>query len=171
MNLVSVIKNSHLKQQTALAACGVLGLFALITFITSASHWYDDWALAHQSLAPAKVAATDEKAMMIGALPKAHLFGMAVDNNGQLPISNLQLRVTGIVKVDTEQSGSVSKAYISIQGQPSKIYQVGDDLPYGVKVYQVEPDAVILENDGHLEKLPLPREELEFKPRSTEESN
>lgn len=171
MNLINMIKSSPLKQQIALAACGVLGFFAFITFISSASHWHSDWVLAHQSLAPTKVAATDEKALMIGALPKAHLFGMAIDNNGELPISNLQLRVTGIVKVDTEQAGSASKAYISIQGQPSKIYQVGDDLPDGVKVYQVENDAVILENDGHLEKLPLPREELEFKPRSTEENN
>lgn len=171
MNFINMVRSGSLKQQTALAACCVLGLFAMITFVLSVSHWHDDWVLAHQSIAPTKVAATDEKAQMIGALPKAHLFGMAVDNNGELPISSLQLRVTGIVKIEGEQGAASSKAYISIQGAPSKIYQVGDDLPYGVKVYQVESDAVILENDGHLEKLPLPREELEFKPRSTEDNN
>jgi hypothetical protein len=73
------------------------------------------------------------------------------------------------VKVEHELNGSISKAYISISGQPGKIYQIGDNLPYGVKVYDITPDTVILENDGHLEKLPLPREKLLFKRKNIQE--
>jgi hypothetical protein len=58
-----------------------------------------------------------------------------------------------------------------MSGQPSKIYQVGDSLPYGVKVHEITHDAVILENGGHLEKLPMTREKLKFKPRDTEENS
>jgi len=106
---------------------------------------------------------------------RLRLFGNTYSKNGDVPISDLELRVTGIVKVENETVGSASKAYISISGQPSKIFQVGDSLPYGVKVHDISFDAVILENGGHLEKLPLPRETLEFKPRevkpeSTKES-
>ena len=167
MNINTLLKNIHLKEQTALAACSILALLTLVTFFSTIYHWHDDWKLAHQEAAPTKVTATDEKALMIGAIPSAHIFGMAVE--GELPITDLQLSVTGIVKVDSEQNGSASKAYISISGQPSKIYQTGDELPDGVKVYQITPDAVILQNDGRLEKLPLPRQKLEFKPRSSDE--
>jgi hypothetical protein len=107
---------------------------------------------------------------MINSLPEKHLFGQAFSRTDGMPISNLQLRVTGIVKVNTETGKEVSKAYISISNQPAKIFEVGDTLPYGVKVYSITPDAVVLENDGHLEKLPLPREKLQFKPLSTEET-
>ena len=70
--------------------------------------------------------------------------------------------------MDSNRSGPVSKAYISIDGQPSKIYQVGESLPSGVKVYDITPNEVVLENDGNLEKLPLPREQLKFKPKLEE---
>jgi type II secretory pathway component PulC len=132
--------------------------------------WHNDWSLAHQEIThAANVTAKDETADMIAAIPDEHIFGQNLVDSGNMPITNLQLRVTGIVKVETEDAKSVSKAYISISGQPGKIYQAGDSLPYGVKVYDITPDTVILENDGHLEKLPLPRERLQFKQRNTEE--
>jgi type II secretory pathway component PulC len=102
----------------------------------------------------------------ITSVPNEHLFGKMVSKTGAMPVTNLQFRVTGIVKVDTEKYEAFSKAYISISGQPSKIYQIGDSLPYGVKVYDITSDAVILENEGHLEKLPLPREHPTFKPKT-----
>ena len=107
---------------------------------------------------------------MIASIPDEHLFGKAFSKSGDVPITNLQLRVTGIVKVQDEENGSYSKAYISISGQPSKIYQVGDSLPYGVKVYAISHDTVILENGGRLEKLPLPREKLVFKPQHKQDN-
>ena len=109
-----------------------------------------------------------ETADNIETIPNNHLFGIAFAK-GNVPITNLQLRVTGIVKVNNEQENN-SKAYISMSGQSSKIYQVGDSLLNGVKIYAISNDSVILETDGRLEKLPLPREILQFKERTENET-
>lgn len=150
-------------------ACAILLFFMAITLFSSIWQWHSDWVLIHEP-APVASVQTDPTTAMINSLPNAHLFGEAFNKTSGMPITNLQLRVTGIVKVNKENGDNVSKAYISISGQPTKIYEIGDPLPYGVKVYSITDDAVILENDGHLEKLPLPREKLEFKPLNTEET-
>lgn len=172
MNVSDMIAriNLNLNQRNVLGICAGLATIVAITFLYSAWQWHADWVLAHQAIAASPTVATaDETADMIAAIPDEHLFGKSFAKGGAMPITNLQLRVTGIVKVEDEGSGSVSKAYISISGQSSKIYQIGDSLPYGVKVYDITPNEVILENDGHLEKLPLPREKLQFKPKYTKE--
>lgn len=158
-----MITDFSISQRGMLAVCAVLLTLIGITLIHIFWQWHSDWHLT-QSLVSVKptIAKSSETSKLIASLPKAHLFGNALSKDGQVPITNLQLRVTGIVKVEGDESNTFSKAYISISGQPSKIYQVGDHLPYGVKIYAILPDAVILENDGHLEKLPLPREPLQF---------
>lgn len=154
-----MIINVTLSQRTTLGILAGLALLVLATFCLTIWQWRSDWALSHQNM-PAVLAPSNGMGNVITTLPKNHLFGQSLA--GEMPISSLQLRVTGIAKVENEH-GSSSKAYISIADQPSKIYQVGDDLPYGVKIYAITPDTVILTRDGELEKLPLPREKLEFK--------
>lgn len=142
----------------------------ILTFFINVWQWRSDWQLIHRvSAAPAQVP-VDQTTQLIHNLPNAHLFGQAFMRTDGMPITNLQLRLTGIVKVNNEQGVEVSKAYISISGQTAKIYEVGDTLPYGVKVYSITQDSVVLDNDGHLEKLPLPREKLQFKPIEKEEN-
>lgn len=158
----------QLNQRYLLGGVSALGLLVLCTFIYVTAWWYLDWKLAHQSVAAIVKQDTDANARMIASIPEMHLFGVSA--TGDMPITNLQLRVTGIAREMDAHSENVSKAYISIAGAPSKIYQVGDTLPDGVKIYDITPDTVILENAGQLEKLPLPREKLEFKPRDPEES-
>lgn len=149
------------------AANGILGVLVLATIIYMGGIWYLDWQLAHQTAAtPTRTDNASNR--MIASLPNQHLFGIAA--TGDMPISNLELRVTGIVRQQDNQNTNISKAYISISGAPSKIYQVGDSLPDGVKIYEITPDTVILENAGQLEKLPLPRGRLTFKPRDNQES-
>lgn len=161
-----MITNINLNQKTVLAICISIGSFVLLNLGYISWQWHSDWEIAHQTVAVKETVAThDETAMMIAAIPDTHLFGKALSKVGQMPVTNLQLQVTGIVKTFSEQLGPQSKAYISISGQPGKIYLIGDSLPYGVKVYDITEDAVILENKGQLEKLVLPRQQLVFKPR------
>lgn len=168
--MISSIEFHQLTQKYVLGICAALGLLVGVTFLYSITQWHDDWVIAHQEIhAIPTVAASNETANMIAAIPDAHLFGKSFSNGGEVPITSLQLRVTGIVKVEGEGGSANSKAYISIAGAPSKIYQIGDSLPYGVKVYDITANEVILENDSRLEKLPLPREKLEFKPRYIQE--
>lgn len=156
------------QRQAVLGTCLLLALFLLVTVIYAGWRWHSDWLAAHREVsAVSDLSETDTTDKLLAALPSAHLFGQSLQA-GDMPISSLQFHVTGIVKMDGDAAMG-SKAYISIGGQPGKIYQVGDSLPYGVHVYEITPDAVILQNDSHLEKLPLAREKLVFKPRDTEE--
>lgn len=155
----------YLPQRLLLGLTAGLAVITAITLIYICRQWYGDFQLAHAPTARLTPSTTNETSALIAQLPDYHLFGKGMAG---LPITSLQLLVTGIVKIDDEH-GSYSKAYISISGQPSKIYQVGDELPGGVRVYNISNDTVILENDGELEKLPLPRQPLQFKPRATEE--
>ena len=99
---------------------------------------------------------------MITRLPERHLFGRPL-STGTVPVTNLQLQITGIVL--NEKNSKLSKAYISSAGQLSKIYRIGDTLPSGVKLYEITADTVIFENDGRLEKLSLTRLGLHFTPK------
>lgn len=155
-----------LSQQNLLGISAALVVLMGITFFYAARQWYDDWSLTHHiSIIPPKIK-TDRAGHIIAALPNDHLFGKSFAKIGEVPTTNLSLSVTGIVKIEPE-GNRVSKAYISLSGQPSKIYQKGDTLPSGVKIYDITTNAVILDNHGQLEKLPLPREKLQFKPRNT----
>ncbi len=166
---MNIFLTMRLPQRTMVGISGALALTACFLIVYSLWRWHSDWVIAYKTpMAPPALNATDGTAMMIAAIPDDHLFGKAFSNNGEVPISDLQLRVTGIVKTMNEDNSTDSKAFISISGQPSKVYQAGDSLPYGVKVYEITPDAVILENGGRLEKLTLPREKLQFQPRSEE---
>src|SRR5690348_16091049 len=135
MNVNVMMVNINLPQRAILGIGASLAALVCITFIYSIWQWHADWVLAHQTTAAPTVAATDQTAEMIAAIPDEHLFGKNLSNSGSVPITSLQLRVTGIVKVEDEAGDKVSKAYISMSGQPSKIFQAGDMLPYGVKVY------------------------------------
>lgn len=169
LNVTGMILNIELPQRIIPYLAAALAFLVSLLSVYSIMQWHSDWVLAHQiPIIRSSLNASDETATLIAAIPDDHLFGTAF-SSGEVPVTDLQLRVTGIVKIDQEQEGSASKVYISASGQPSKVYQVGDVLPYGVKVYEVTRDAVILENNGRLEKLPLPRERLQFKPRSIQE--
>ena len=157
------------QQQTVLGGSALLILLICTTLLYSLWQWRSDWILAHQSLPSLSATfSADKNASLISAISGEHLFGQSI-SNGNLPLSNLQLQITGIVKTDPKQNAALSKAYISISHQPSKIYQVGDHLTSLVKVYDITADSVILENDNHFEKLSLSREKLQFKERNTRE--
>lgn len=149
-------------QQTAFIGCLFLGLLTLFTLFYDIWQWHSDWRFIHEPLPnlPAKTAQTID----LSNIPDAHIFGKPLAKTSNVPISSLHLQVTGIVKIENNQDDKGSKVYLSTSGQPSKIYRIGDSVSSGVKIYSIESDAVILENNGRFEKLPLQREPLQFKP-------
>lgn len=165
MRLNDLTLPADLSQRAILGICAILSVCILMTLFYSVWQWSLDWKIAHQEIAAPSLK-TPEKKDIIASISNHYLFGQPA-KLGDIPITNLQLRVTGIVK--KEGPMSYSKAYISISGQPDKIYTTGDILTGGVKIYDITPDAVVLENEGRLEKLPLPREKLQFKPRQQAE--
>jgi general secretion pathway protein C len=167
MKINELISSIQVTQRTLLSLCVGLGVLLATTLGYCLWQWYDDWRFTQQPMSAAtKIDNANAVASLINHIPDDHLFGKSV---GQMPVTNLQMSVTGIVKVLHHHSHHASKAYISIDGQPSKIYKVGDVLPNGVKINDITTDAVILENEGRSEKLPLPREKLKFKPKNREQ--
>jgi len=159
-----MLANIHLSPKALLTALASLIVMVGITFTYVTWHWVSDWRLAHQPIVQAQIETHDQSNELVAAIPTEHLFGLNT-KSGDVPITNLQLRVTGIVK-EINDAAAASKVYISIAGGAGKIYRVGDKLPYGVNIYDITPSMVILENNGQLEKLPLPRESLQFKPQN-----
>src|SRR3990167_1369044 len=158
--MINILKEQAHRGLYALFA-GLIGL----TFLYAALTWKSDFVLAHgESALKATTPPIALQEVKTPSLPEQHVFGQSFSKN-EVPISNLQLIITGIVKGE----GETSKVYLSLAGQPSKIYQEGDHLPYGVKIYAITADTIILENNGQLEKVPLRREHLVFKPRETTE--
>lgn len=131
---------------------GVMLFYMVLSVFTDGYHNYTVMRLSQSTTA----VSTDNVAERVAQIPKWHLFGEygVAQKSAVLPITSLQIVLTGIVKGEPE---SVSRVFISEGGKPGKVYQVGDVLESGVKVYAITEDSVVLQNGGQLEKLPLRR--------------
>ena len=83
-----------------------------------------------------------------------HLLG-----NYQMPpraiaTSKLPLNLIGVMS--SSASASAQAIIVSSDGQ-EKVYRPGDNLPGGVSLQEILPDAVLIQHNGHLEKLILPQ--------------
>lgn len=137
-------------------------LLLVYLFTSTLSTWYGDLRMtSNQKHVTKNISAVDEVTKLIATLPDQHLFGKqgVIEQNAYLPVTSLQLRLVGVIKTESEK---FSRVIISEAGQLAKVYQVGDSLSSGVRINAITQDGVILENSGHLEKLPLQRPKLSF---------
>ena len=96
----------------------------------------------------------------VAAITKTHLFGAArVASVGQdaanAPQTSMPLVLTGIIAADDPQNGL---AILGQSAQSTKVYAVGDNVPGGAKLHSVFSERVLIERDGRLESLALPRQ-------------
>lgn len=160
--LYSPLWTTSLGRRAGWATLTCLILLFIIVFIQTLQTVRQDIKLSHPktiSIAPATANYSAEK-KMIAMLPTLHLYGQTANSIHALPITSLQLRLTGILKANPQ---AFSRVLISENNQPAKIYQTGDVLSSGVKIDTITNDGVILENDTQLEKLPLKRPALFFR--------
>src|SRR5580704_15974521 len=94
----------------------------------------------------------------------AHLFGTVAGHSvtgdaSNAPDTQLPLALSGIIAGKNPKDGL---AMIGPQGQPTRLYCVGDPIAAagGARLYRVFADRVVLESDGGLETLRLPRHSL-----------
>ncbi|MFN7098135.1 MAG: type II secretion system protein N [Gammaproteobacteria bacterium] len=145
-----------------LSITGLCGLWIILNLIqTTAIFFYH--APTHVNTTPSLANSSAESAL-VAQIPNWHLFGqapLAPSNEQNLPLSSLNLTVTGIFyQSDHKQA----KAIISDANGNTKVYKVGDIVPGGVTLYDILPDSVIVESDGQLEKLTISGRELQFSP-------
>jgi general secretion pathway protein C len=93
-----------------------------------------------------------------GAIASAHLFGTAPvpkQDDENAPASSVPLVLTGIIAGNDPQSGL---AILGPNAQSAKVHAVGDAVASGVKLHSVYSDRVIIDRNGQLESLMLPRQ-------------
>jgi general secretion pathway protein C len=95
----------------------------------------------------------------VAAITSAHLFGEAPiearpQDAANAPQSSLPLVLVGIISADDPQDGL---AILGENAAAAKVYAVGDNVPGGAKLHQVFGDKVIIDRNGVLESLMLPR--------------
>jgi len=91
---------------------------------------------------------------------RAPLFGApaaSVANGENAPRTRVALVLTGTLAVRDPKAGL---AIIGETAQATKLYAAGSTLPGGVRLHEVYVDRVVLDRDGSLETLPLPRQPL-----------
>src|SRR5271154_516104 len=105
---------------------------------------------------------TQRPPLDIQSVVSAHLFGTAVvepssQDPANAPQSSANLVLAGTIATQNPKRGV---AIVSDGGAPSKVYSVGDRIG-GASLYSVYLDHVILDRNGALETLQLPRQLLE----------
>ncbi len=97
----------------------------------------------------------------VAAIVGSHLFGeppvaaRPEQDAANAPRSNLPLVLVGIIAADDPENGL---AILGENAAGAKVYAVGDNVPGGAKLHQVLSDRVILDRNGQLEALMLPRQ-------------
>lgn len=144
----------------------VLALILTLNVFSALHDWWSDAMIlsANKTQQLAVTDSTDDVTQMIAHIPNQHIFGQyqSMGQSERLPITSMHISLTGIIKVNSGGQHSQSKAIISESGQPGKVFEVGDALSSGIKVYAIHDDEVIFDNGGRLEKLPLQRSKLQF---------
>lgn len=94
----------------------------------------------------------------VAAITGAHLFGAAPaakQDGANAPQTNIALVLTGTIAGNDPQNGL---AILGPSAQSAKVYAVGDNVPGGAKLHSVYSDRVVIDRDGQLESLALPRQ-------------
>jgi general secretion pathway protein C len=113
---------------------------------------------AHSGVAPPRPPGAPARMLDVTTIVNAHLFGAAPvpkADDANAPASNVALVLTGIIAGNDPQSGL---AILGPNAQSAKVHAVGDTVVGGVKLHSVYADRVIIDRNGQLESLTLPRQ-------------
>ncbi|CAM2974176.1 type II secretion system protein N [Legionella worsleiensis] len=92
------------------------------------------------------------------------LFGVYVPNDlneDNVQKSMLNLNLVGILWADNAEE---SQVIIRSSSGEEKTYKIGDKIPGGAVIKRIMAGAVLVDRDGNLESLSLPKNDLTFEP-------
>jgi type II secretion system protein C len=161
---------SERSRHAAMAAFVIVALLLAYTLGSTLYSWYIDFKSPPVAASEAHNDSANSEAQLITDLPKQHLFGQSAGDDAFLPVTSLQLRLTGIMRDPNEKRSVV---IISEGGQPGKVYSIGDAVLNGIVINAINEDGIVLEHGGRLEKLLLVRQPLTFQeaPKTLWETN
>jgi general secretion pathway protein C len=94
-------------------------------------------------------------ALRLDSIVNAHLFGEAHSASlNDAPQTSASLVLAGVLAVPDPKKGM---AIIGPNAGAAKLYAVGSAVPGGVRLHSVYPDRVLLDRDGVIESLLLPK--------------
>lgn len=97
--------------------------------------------------------------LLLATVVNAHLFGAAPLAAGtNAPPTTMPLVLTGVIAVKGQPGAG--QAIIGANAADTKVYAVGASIPGGAHLHAVYDDRVLLERNGGLETLMLPRSAL-----------
>jgi general secretion pathway protein C len=95
----------------------------------------------------------------VAAITNTHLFGVAptpaAGSGANAPQTSMPLVLTGVIAANDPRDGL---AILGPSATATKVYAVGDNIPGGARLHAVLTDHVLLDRDGRLESLALPRQ-------------
>lgn len=98
-----------------------------------------------------------EAVVRIPTLPhveSSHLYGRFVENLENLPETQLQITLEGVVMLPDQPENDL--AIISSPSTPAKAYRIGDVIPGDAELKKVMVNQVVILNQGQLQSLKLP---------------
>jgi len=130
----------------------------IVALCAQAAFIVTDLAGGGRSAKPAAQAAVRAHPLDLTAIVNAHLAGVApqATPEGQdVRPSNIPLVLTGTIAGNDPQNGL---AILGQTPQTAKVYAVGDNVPGGAKLHSVYSDRVVIDRNGQLESVALPRQ-------------
>jgi general secretion pathway protein C len=153
MSITEVFANPRVRQKLP----GAINAGMLLLLTASLAQW--TWFVVKPPLPPLVIAPPPPPVPLntfsLQPLLAAHLFGQVSQELtggrlGNLPISSLNLVLTGVIASDTG-----GYALISVNSQPQEPFAVGQTITGGAVLQAVYPDRVIIRRNGVLESLLL----------------
>jgi general secretion pathway protein C len=147
---------THLLQSAGPNVASVL-LILLLAWLLAEFTWSVIPHKTSQTVVTTAPAATVRPQLDASQIADRHLFGSAAaqGNSSNAPDTTLNLTLHGIV---AGKRASDSRALIVANGDEEP-YSLGAQLPGGAVIRSIYPDRVLLERNGRLEALRLPRED------------
>lgn len=90
----------------------------------------------------------------VALIVNRHLFSQVKQGNTNAPETSVALVLAGVLAVDDPERGM---AILGPTAATAKLYSAGADVPGGVRLHAIYQDRVLLDRNGALEALYLPR--------------
>ena len=159
------------KKHTLLTSALAALLVVLLGLTSAQVFWqaYDHW-LASDTTAPAIATLPSATATQSNTLHyaddigSAHLFGRPLVSNKVAQVATedileslLKVTIKGILALADDAK---SMAILSVENAADKVFKAGDELTANYSVHQIIADGVVVDHNGRLEMIRLPRATL-----------
>lgn len=140
------------------AACDTIGLMKRLSFWISLglacllSAILAFWGVRLAEKAPPVIPLTPpDAAPKLDYSLQARLFGAGVQTGA---VANISIRLAGVIAPGSAQGRGV--AVLAVESKPMRAYRTGDEIAPGIRLLQVQPTRVVIEQNGVRSEVLLP---------------